>query len=61
MDKHRKARIPKLRFPENRGIGWHVSYRDPGTGRPEGTASASASEPVRKRPLQPITAGSEST
>jgi len=34
MDKHRKARIPKLRFTESRGIGWHVSYRDPETGTP---------------------------
>ncbi len=34
MDKHRKARIPKLQFTESRGIGWHVSYRDPDTGTP---------------------------
>ncbi len=34
MDKHRRARIPKLRFTESRGIGWHVSYRDPATGTP---------------------------
>ncbi len=34
MDKHRKARIPKLKFTEVQGIGWHVSYRDPGTKTP---------------------------
>ncbi len=31
----RKRRIPKLRYTENRGIGWHVSYRDPETGTPK--------------------------
>ncbi len=34
MDKHRKARIPKLRFTESRGVGWHVTCCDPGTGTP---------------------------
>ncbi len=34
MDKHRKARIPKLKFTEVQGIGWHVSYRDPVTKTP---------------------------
>ncbi len=32
---NRKRRIPKLRYTENRGIGWHVSYRDPDTGTPK--------------------------
>ena len=31
----RKRRIPQLRYTENRGIGWHVSYRDPKTGTPK--------------------------
>ncbi len=34
MDKRRKARIPKLKFTEVQGIGWHVSYRDPVTKTP---------------------------
>lgn len=32
---NRKRRIPQLRYTENRGIGWHVSYRDPETGTPK--------------------------
>ena len=31
----RKRRIPKLRYTDNRGIGWHISYRDPETGTPK--------------------------
>jgi hypothetical protein len=31
----RKRRIPQLRYTDNRGIGWHVSYRDPETGTPK--------------------------
>ena len=31
----RKRRIPKLRYTDNRGIGWHVSFRDPDTGTPK--------------------------
>ncbi len=30
----RKKRVPKLAHTEDRGIGWHVSYRDPATGLP---------------------------
>lgn len=30
----RQKRIPKLAYTETRGIGWHVSYRDPTTGQP---------------------------
>ncbi len=30
----RKKRIPKLNYTELRGIGWHVSFRDPQTGNP---------------------------
>ena len=30
----RKQRVPKLSYTENRGIGWHVSYRDPKSGTP---------------------------
>jgi hypothetical protein len=32
--KHKKKRIPKLKFTTSRNIGWHVSYRDPKTGTP---------------------------
>src|ERR1700733_14225098 len=28
----RKKRIPKLAYTDHRGIGWHVSFRDPATG-----------------------------
>jgi len=31
----RKPRIPQLSFTENRGYGWHVSFRDPSTGTPK--------------------------
>lgn len=31
---NRRKRAPKLSFTENQGIGWHVSFRDPSTGRP---------------------------
>jgi len=31
----RKKRIPQLKYTELRGIGWHVSYRDPKTGLPK--------------------------
>jgi acetyl/propionyl-CoA carboxylase alpha subunit len=34
LNGNRKRRIPKLKFTESRGIGWHVSYRDPVTGLP---------------------------
>lgn len=34
MAKGSRVRVPKLRFLANRGIGWHVSYRDPATGIP---------------------------
>lgn len=34
MDKHRKTRIPKLKFTDVQDIGWHVSYRDPVTKTP---------------------------
>ena len=34
MTRHRQRRIPKLRYTKLRGIGWHVSYRDPATGMP---------------------------
>lgn len=33
--KHKKKRIPKLKFTTNRNIGWHVSYRDPKSGTPK--------------------------
>jgi integrase len=26
--RHKKRRIPQLKYTDNRGIGWHVSYRD---------------------------------
>ena len=32
--KPRKRRVPQLRFTRARGIGWHVSYRDPRAGTP---------------------------
>ena len=32
--KHRKRRIPQLKYTRNQNIGWHVSYRDPSTGMP---------------------------
>ncbi|MBX3424290.1 MAG: site-specific integrase [Pirellulales bacterium] len=32
--KTRKRRVPQLKYTETRGIGWHVSYRDPATGTP---------------------------
>lgn len=35
MPHQRKPRIPKLSFTTNRGIGWHVSFRDPQTGNPK--------------------------
>lgn len=31
----RKKRVPQLKYTELRGIGWHVSYRDPSTGLPK--------------------------
>jgi hypothetical protein len=31
----RKPRVPRLAFTELRGIGWHVSYRDPAMGLPK--------------------------
>ncbi len=31
----RRKRIPKLAYTKLRGIGWHVSYRDPQTGLPK--------------------------
>ena len=34
MATHRKRRIPKLSYTKLRGIGWHVSIRDPETGVP---------------------------
>lgn len=30
----RKKRVPKLKYTELRGIGWHVTFRDPETGTP---------------------------
>ena len=30
----RKKRVPKLAYTDNRGIGWHVSFRDSSTGLP---------------------------
>lgn len=32
--KHRKKRVPKLRYTNSQKIGWHASYRDPETGSP---------------------------
>ena len=32
---NRKKRVPELKYTELRGIGWHVSYRDPRTGSPK--------------------------
>lgn len=34
LRKPRKRRIPALKFTKDRGIGWHVSFRDPVTGNP---------------------------
>ncbi len=34
MAKTKRQRTPKLRFTTRRGIGWHVSYRDPVTRTP---------------------------
>tara|TARA_R110002072_G_scaffold101703_2_gene224031 strand:- start:1782 stop:3023 length:1242 start_codon:yes stop_codon:yes gene_type:complete len=34
-DPKRKKRVPQLKYTELRGIGWHVSYRDPKTGSPK--------------------------
>ncbi len=33
--KHCKKRTPKLHFSALRGIGWHVTYRDPSSGIPK--------------------------
>lgn len=30
----RKKRVPRLKYSDCRGIGWHVSYRDPDAGTP---------------------------
>lgn len=30
----RKRRVPQLKYTDLRGVGWHVSYRDPKTGVP---------------------------
>ena len=30
----RKRRVPQLKYTDLRGVGWHVSYRDPKTGLP---------------------------
>ncbi|MCH8823221.1 MAG: hypothetical protein IH984_06895 [Planctomycetes bacterium] len=35
MTMHRLKRVPKLSHSKNRGIGWHVSYRDASTGMPK--------------------------
>lgn len=35
MPAQRKRRVPKLSFTAIRGIGWHVSFRDPVTGNPK--------------------------
>ena len=35
MAKHRNKRTPKLRFSTLRGVGWHVTFRDPLTGIPK--------------------------
>lgn len=35
MSDRRKRRVPKLCFTANRGIGWHVTFRDPVTGHPK--------------------------
>lgn len=35
MAKHRNKRTPKLHFSTLRGIGWHVTYRDPSSGIPK--------------------------
>jgi hypothetical protein len=32
--KLRKKRVPELKYTKVRGIGWHVSFRDPKTGVP---------------------------
>lgn len=32
MGRHRKRRIPKLRFSKAQGIGWHANFRDRSTG-----------------------------
>ena len=32
--KHRKKRVPQLKYTRNQNIGWHVSFRDPSTGMP---------------------------
>jgi len=34
VTRSRKQRIPQLKHTELRGIGWHVSYRDPESGLP---------------------------
>jgi len=34
MPVNRKRREPRLKYTENRGIGWHVSFRDPVTKTP---------------------------
>lgn len=34
MAKGSRVRVPKLKFTTNRGIGWHVSYRDPSSRTP---------------------------
>lgn len=34
LRKPRKRRIPALKFTKDRGIGWHVSFRDAVTGNP---------------------------
>ncbi len=34
VEKHRKKRVPLLKYTKLRNIGYHVSYRDPKTGTP---------------------------
>ena len=34
LGKLRKKRVPELKYTKVRGIGWHVSFRDPKTGVP---------------------------
>ena len=58
LDKHRKTRIPALKFTEAQDSGDPFRTQTPLRKRHDGTRSASASDPARKWPSQPLTAGS---
>jgi integrase len=48
MAKHQKKRIPQLKYTENRGLGFYVSYRDATTGIPKKHRFGNVSEDEAK-------------